>query len=248
MAGISEGPERPSLKLYARMVEIYADQDKIDHAEAAAWLGVERTLMEWAFKKGWPGHKKTGRGALAPIKDQIARMRYSAAALTEQLERVVTREGEKELVDAIRDGTVKRAVEGLVSRGFLKIIQEQVDTALAMQMAAKPLADRLISNLQTLVTAKKLTMAEIKSELGFVQLYAQSSLNMAERYQAMEKTREANRPAQLEDKEKVEMAKKSEGDIFNEFLSLVNGIKDAFSNQEATQLLKAPKVIDVTPD
>lgn len=248
----AEIPERPTTKLYAKMVEVYADQDKIDHEEAAAWLGLDRSYMEWGYRRGWTGGKKYGLNALLPIKDVISRMRFRAQGLASELEKAVTNEGERELTEALRDGTVKRALENLVSRSLLKTIQEQADNAMAMTAATKPLVDRFLSNIRTMETKQDVTISEIKAEIGFVQSYTREAIVMAERYHALEKTRGTGSGVAVnaEDKDKDSYKKRTESELMDEFAALVSGIQEAIGFRDQSREVRTPKprVIDVVPE
>lgn len=240
-------PPRPSQKIYTWMIEMYADMPKPDHTEVANWLGIPRVIAEWAWKKGWPGDKKRGNGALLPIKDVVSRMRFSASAMAEDLERAVTLEGEKELVAAIKDGTVKRAMENLVQRGMLKMIQANVDNSIAIQAAAQMLVERLLSQISTMADVRKLSMQDIKAELTWVLGYQRETVLLAERYAAIDKVREASKPIKPEDQNKLNLTDKTESELYRELADSITAVREALGNKDIVQSIRASstKVIDV---
>lgn len=239
----SSGVERPSLKVYTALVEVYRDQLKVSHTEASVWAGVSRATAEQAYFRGWRGDKN-GNGALAPIKDVLERMKVGAVRLREQIIDSIAAQNHQELAAAIRDGMTQRALEGVASRGLFQMLREQMEVAAKMQSAAQPLVERYLSQLRTMSRIKALSAPEIKSELSFIQAYIRETTGMAESYMRIEKLRggfDTLPPDQKSQTDKM-LSEKTEVELIDSLHTLIRSVQKNLDDQT---LSKKAKIIEV---
>lgn len=236
------GVERPSLKVYTALVEVYRDQRKISHTEASIWAGVSRPTAEQAYFRGWRGDKN-GNGALAPIKDVLERMKVGAVRLREQIIESIADQNQQELAAAIRDGMTQRALEGVASRGLFQMLREQMEVAAQMQSAAQPLVERYLSQLRTMSRIKALSAPEIKSELSFIQAYIRETTGMAESYMRIEKLRGGfDTPPDPKSTTDKMLSEKTEVELIDSLHTLIRSVQKNLDDQT---LSKKAKVIEV---
>lgn len=224
---------KPDLEDWQSWVEIFAD-GKPTPSLVAALTGVPKEVIVKAWAVGWPGHKKTGRGALPPIREVIEQMHIAAAAQRAALDERLNDEQRQAIDEAIRDGATRKALEGLVTQSFLRAIDKQIQNSIKLLQAADPLVELVTSQIRTMAESKKVTMAEARGALQFVTGYVRETGAMMDSYIKIEKTRTEGAPIK---ESEVSAEAKNPDKLIEELAGIIGGFRAIIQPK--------PKVIDV---
>ncbi len=237
---------RPSRDEYQNLLEVFRTQKKVNFTEAANFVGVPRETAERAYKRGWPGNKTTGYGALHPIRDVIEQETVTASAVKRQVLDKLGAEHEQILLKAMQDGVMQKALEGVVSSTFLAALDKQMQNVLKLVTATTPLVDKMVNQIMLLAADKGADKADIDTALSFVTSYGRETAFMLKTYAEVEKIRQATMPEKIEEsKDVIDPSKLSPKEAIDAMLEMFQSAKAALPEMKMGAV--APTVIDVTP-
>lgn len=230
--------EKPDLKTWNSLVELLTAGDgKPDYTLAAMMTGLPRSAVVRAWSKGWPGNKR-GKGTLPPIKDLRRQMQVSAEAQRHLLEDSMNAEQMRAIDAAVAAGASRRAMESVVSGAFLRVVDQQMQQAMSLVDASRPMVKVIENHMRTQAENPKLSFAEAKGAVAFVTQYVRETGNLLQTYKSLEEVRKPLTEAELSSKGRGDAKPATE--LMDEMLNLLQGFA-AITNPKPY----IPKVIDV---